>query len=216
MSAPRRILLVDDHPVVLHGIRALLSTERDLAICGAARNAAEALRLAAETRPEMIIVDISIEGPDGLELTKHLRCLDPKVPILIMSMHDESIYAERALRAGASGYIMKQEVSDRIVEAIRSILDGGTYFSDRIRDRLLRNSARRRRAASPLDTLSDRELEVLRLIGKGLRTQEIAQQLHLSVKTIETYRGHLKEKLRFVTAHELLHYAVRWVEAESS
>ena len=214
-TEPKRILLVDDHPIILHGIKALISTETDLTICGAARNTTEAIQLVEETCPHVVVVDISMEGPDGLELTKRLRAAQWGMPILIMSMHDEWLYAERALHAGANGYIMKQEVSDRIIEAIRAVLAGKLYFSEALRERLFGNRDKPSPHHSPLGNLSDRELEVLRMIGSGLGTQQIADQLHVSVKTIETHRGHLKEKLHLASGNELVRYAVRWFEDPS-
>ncbi len=214
LKAEKRILVVDDHPIVLHGIKALLSTEADLGVCGLARNTTEALQLVEQTRPHVVLVDISMEGPDGLELTKRLRAAHWQMPVLIMSMHDEWLYAERAMQAGANGYIMKQEVSDRIIEAIRTVLDGRLYFSESVRDRLFKNGTPPSAPTSLVGTLSDRELEVLRLIGSGLGTQQIADQLHVSVKTIETHRGHLKEKLRLASGNELVRYAVRWHDGQ--
>lgn len=215
-EATKRVLIVDDHPIILHGIQALLSTETDLSICGSASNTTEALRLVEQTRPHVLLVDISMEGPDGIEFTKRLRAAHWNMPVLIMSMHDEWLYAERALHAGANGYIMKQEVSDRIIDAIRTVLAGHPYFSDAVRARLSEEGQRVSGPPSLLETLSDRELEVLRLIGSGLGTQQIADQLHVSVKTIETHRGHLKEKLRLTSGNELVRYAVRWHDGQAT
>jgi DNA-binding NarL/FixJ family response regulator len=208
------ILLVDDHPIVRQGIRSLLAQAPDLEICAEAESAAEALSRIDKSHPDVAIVDISLVGTDGLELTKAIRARDKNLPILIMSMHDESLYAERALRAGANGYIMKQEVSDKIVGAIRRVLNGDIYVSDEIRQRILLGirSGHVDAAAAPVDRLSDRELEVFRLIGQGSGTRQIAEQLHLSVKTIETYRAHIKEKLNLDSATELVRFAVQWVE----
>lgn len=213
-SHPRRhgILIVDDHPIVRQGLAGLVNHEPDLQIIGEASDAAQAMTAVRTLKPELVIIDISLEGTDGLELTKSLKAQLPQLPILIMSMHDESIYAERALRAGANGYIMKQAVADKIVVAVRHILKGNIYLSEQAHQTILQGVAGRRAKAedSPLSRLSDRELEVLRLIGRGEGTRQIAQALHLSVKTIETYRAHLKDKLGLETATQLVRYAAQW------
>ena len=208
------VLLVDDHPIVRQGIGSLLAQVPDLRICAEAESAAEALSRIDEATPDVAIVDISLVGTDGLELTKAIRARDKDLPILIMSMHDESLYAERALRAGANGYIMKQEVSEKIVEALRRVLAGDIYVSDDVRQRILLGirTGNADAKSAPVDRLSDRELEVFRLIGQGSGTRQIAEQLHLSVKTIETYRAHIKEKLNLDSATELVRFAVQWVE----
>jgi len=212
------VLVVDDHPIVRQGIRSVLDHEPDLHVCGEAESARDALTAFQTARPDVAIIDISLKGADGLELTKSIRAQDKEMPILIISMHDEAIYAERVLRAGANGYVMKQEVSDRIVDAIRQVLRGNIYVSDPIRQRILMGirSGAGDEHVSPIERLSDRELEVFRLIGQGQGTREIAEQLHLSVKTIETYRAHIKEKLNLANATELVRYAVQWLEQESN
>jgi DNA-binding NarL/FixJ family response regulator len=173
-----------------------------------------ALRNISELKPDILIVDISLNGPDGLDLLKAIRSSDPNLPVLILSMHDESIYAERALRAGANGYIMKQEATERVLVALRRILNREIYVSDRVANQMLRQFVGGGGAAatkrSPLDELSDRELEVLRLIGEGQGTRQIADGLHLSIKTVETYQGHLKEKLGLKNSRELMQYAIQW------
>ena len=191
------ILVVDDHPIVRQGLRSLFETEADFHICGEADNARDALKQFEQSRPDVLVVDISLKGTDGLELTKSIRALDPEIPILIMSMHDEKLYAERAIRAGANGYIMKQQVSDNIVDAVRHVLRGDIYVSDEMRRRILLGVRGRptQDEESPIERLSDRELEVFRLLGSGHSTRQIAEELHLSVKTVETYRAHIKEKL---------------------
>ena len=166
-----------------------------------------------ETQPDVAIVDISLRGTDGLELTKAIREMEDAMPILIMSMHDEVLYAERALRAGANGYIMKDQVADNIVEAIRRVLRVDIYVSEGVRQRILRGVRGIKDKNKPsVDRLSDRELEVFRLLGEGLGTRQIAEQLNLSIKTIESYRAHMKEKLNLSSGTELVRYAVQWVE----
>lgn len=215
---PKGVLLVDDHPIVRQGIRSLLEHEADLRVSAEAESAAAALTALDNAKCDVAVIDISLVGADGLELTKSIRARDRNLPILIMSMHDESLYAERVLRAGANGYIMKEEVSDKIVEAIRLVLAGEIYVSDEVRQRILLGirSGGAETEAAPVERLSDRELEVFRLIGQGSGTRHIADQLHLSVKTIETYRAHIKEKLNLENATELVRYAVQWVEQESA
>jgi DNA-binding NarL/FixJ family response regulator len=209
----RKVFVVDDHPIVRAGLAQLINHEPDLRVCGDAEEMCAALQTIDALRPDILIVDISLNGPDGLDLLKTVRAKDPSLPVLILSMHDESIYAERALRAGANGYIMKQEGTDRVLVALRRILDREIYVSDRIANKMLRQFASAGGSAnlqrSPLEDLSDRELEVLRLIGEGHGTRQIAEQLHLSVKTVETYQGHLKEKLGLKNARELVQYAIQ-------
>ena len=211
VQTPRRLVVVDDHPIVRKGIQSLLAEEADLEICGEAESASEALGVIRKTHPHAIIVDISLKGTDGIELTKFVRAEFAKLPILIMSMHDETLYAERALRGGANGYIMKQEIADNVVNALRTVLKGEIYVSDGIRQTLLGRISGKIDAseASPLERLSDRELEVFRLIGQGHGTRQIAENLHLSVKTIETYRAHIKEKMNIDNATELVRQAVQ-------
>lgn len=208
----RRVFVVDDHPIVRSGLAQLINREADLAVCGEAETAREALDSMEELAPDIVVVDISLNGPDGLDLLKNIRARNANLPVLVLSMHDESIYAERALRAGANGYIMKQEGTDRVLVALRRILGGEVYVSSRIASKMLRHAVGRpvSESRTPVDNLSDRELEVLRLIGEGLGTRQIAGQLHLSIKTVETYQGHIKDKLGLKNARELVHYAVQW------
>ncbi len=212
----RHILVVDDHPLVRKGVRALLAQEPDLVVTAEASNRGETLESIRTQKIDLVILDISLEGSDGIEISKAIRAEYGALPILIVSMHDETLYAERALRAGANGYIMKDELADNIVKALRQVLEGKIYVSDNVRQKVLRDLTDRRAPiqSSPIERLSDRELEVFRRIGEGLGTREIAQQLHLSIKTIETYRAHIKEKLSLVTASELTRSAVSWVENE--
>ena len=216
-NTKHRVLIVDDHPIVRQGLRSLIDQEQDLHVCGEAGSAGEALKSLSAVKPDLLLVDISLKGPDGLELTKSIRALEPDLPILIVSMHDETLYAERVLRAGANGYIMKEEVAQNVVHAVRKVLSGDIYMSDRMRQKILRGVAGQRSntTSSAIERLSDRELEVFRLIGQGHGTRKIAEELHLSVKTIETYRAHIKEKLGLSNATELVRQAVQWVEQQS-
>ena len=214
-----KVLIVDDHPIIRSGLTQLIDREPDLAVCGEAQEMHTALRAIDSLKPDILIVDISLNGPDGLDLLKNIRARDPHLPVLILSMHDESIYAERALRAGANGYIMKQEATDRVLIAVRRILKHEIYVSDRVANKMLSQLVGAGSGAanrSPMDGLSDRELEVLRLIGEGHSTREIAEDLHLSVKTVETYQGHLKEKLRLRNSRELMQFAVQWAVRSDS
>jgi len=217
MSDSSRIIIVDDHPIVRFGIRALLESELDFEICAEAESAGQAITAMEDTNPDLMVIDISIKGTDGLELTKAIRALNETIPILIVSMHEESIYAERALRAGANGYIMKEHMAEKIVEGMRRILKGDIFVSEEIKYRVLFSlrGAKGVVSKAPIDCLSDRELEVFRNIGEGIGTRNIAEKLHLSIKTIETYRSHIKEKLNLDTAPELVRYAVQWVENNS-
>lgn len=208
----RRVLVVDDHPVVRQGLALLINREPDLVVCGEAEEAKAALDAIATLQPDIVIVDISLNGPDGIELVKTIRARAAGLPVLVLSMHDELIYADRALRAGANGYIMKQEAIDRVLIAIRRILKGQVYLSDRAAGRLVEHYVRGAPGAphSPVADLSDRELEVFRLIGQGHSTRQIAEDLHLSVKTVETYQAHIKEKLSLRSARELVQHAIEW------
>ena len=209
------VLLVDDHPIVRQGLTQLINQEPDLAVCGHAADANSAFHAIATYRPDIVILDISLDGPDGLSVLKDIRLSDAALPVLILSMHDESLYAERALRAGANGYIMKQEATERVLEAIRRIRGGEVYVSDRIAKRLLRQVVSSPAPGkSPMEALTDRELAVFRLIGKGRGTREIADELHVSVKTVETYQAHIKEKLSLKNARELVQHAFQWVTRE--
>jgi DNA-binding NarL/FixJ family response regulator len=213
----RRIFIVDDHPIVRHGMKVLIDQEPDLATCGEAEDGRKALADIRSIRPDLLIIDISLAGMDGLELVKHVHSFEPTIPVLIVSMHDETLYAERALRAGARGYVMKQEPTERILLAIRRVLAGETYVSDKMASIMLNEFLGGASAVrSPLERLSDRELEVFRLIGKGLGTRQIAEKLHLSIKTIESYRAHIKEKLRLKDGAQLVQQAVHWLHGETN
>jgi DNA-binding NarL/FixJ family response regulator len=209
------VLLVDDHPIVRQGLTQLIDQEPDLGVCGHAENANGALHAIATNRPDIVILDISLDGRDGLEVLKDIRMSDAALPVLVLSMHDESLYAERALRAGANGYIMKQEATERVLHAIRRIRGGEVYVSDRMAKRLLKQIVSSPVAGkSPMEALTDRELAVFRLIGKGRGTREIADDLHVSVKTVESYQAHIKEKLSLKNARELVQHAFQWVTRE--
>ncbi|MGH7869082.1 MAG: response regulator transcription factor [Candidatus Dormibacteraceae bacterium] len=213
-SGKRKILVIDDHPIVRSGLTQLINREPDLAVCGDCEEMHAALSLIDDLKPDVLIVDISLNGPDGLDLLKTIRSKDPSLPVLILSMHDETIYAERALRAGANGYIMKQEATEKMLIALRRILKHEIYVSDRVASKMLQRLVRGGPSRSPVDGLSDRELEVLRLIGEGQGTRQIADSLHLSVKTIESYQAHLKERLGLKGSRELVQYAIEWAMRE--
>lgn len=213
MTKPTRVFLVDDHPIVRQGLARLLSHEADLEVCGEAGDVASAIQAVNELRPDVVVADLSLQEGSGIDLIKTLRTQTPDIPVLVLTMHEESFYAERALRAGARGYLTKQEASEKILTAIRQVVHGDLYVSDRLSPKLLqRLITGAPNTDDPLvSRLSDRELQVFLFIGEGRGTQEIADQLHLSVKTIETYRANLKEKLDLRDARELVQYAIRWV-----
>jgi DNA-binding NarL/FixJ family response regulator len=212
-KVPRRLLLVDDHPIVRLGIRQMIAAESGLAICGETDSPEEALRIAEASNPDIAIVDLSLGQGAGLELIRRLRSSAPNLPILVLSMHDETLFAERALRAGARGYIMKQEAINGLIEAIRQVLSGRVYVSERMSQNLLERIGHE--GLSPggrLGNLTDRELEVFDLIGHGLATTEIADRLNVSVKTIETYRANIKTKLNLRDGVDLIRFAATWTE----
>ena len=218
-SKKHRVLLVDDHPIVRHGLGLLIDQEEDLAVCGETDSAVETLDKIKEMAPEVAVVDISLRGSSGLELSKALKEQYPEIPVLILSMHDESLFAERALRSGARGYVMKQESADTVLRAIRKVLDGGVYLSEHISSKMLKefvDGSQPENEKYGIESLSDRELEVFEHIGRGLSTRKIADRLKLSVKTIETHRAHVKQKLKLDNATELVHRAFHWVESGAS
>ena len=210
------ILLVDDHPMMREGLRALISRERDLIVCGEAETASQALDAVAKLKPDLVLADITLPGPNGIELIKDICALQQGMLILVISMHDETLYAERVLRAGARGYIMKQESRPTMMQAIRQVLARRIYLSDKMSARILEYVAGRRTEASPIERLSDREWEVFQLIGRGKSTVQIADELHLSTKTVEAHRAHVKEKLDLRTMTELISFASRWVETQDA
>ncbi|MEN6616440.1 MAG: response regulator transcription factor [Syntrophorhabdus sp.] len=211
----RKILIVDDHPILRKGLALVINQELDLAVCAEAENAQQAIESIEKDIPDMAIVDISLPGIDGIELIKELRMRHKDIPVLVVSMHDETLYAERSLRAGARGYIMKQEALDKLLIAIRKVLDGEIFVSERITTKMLEKFVSVEgvnQATSPIDLLSNRELTVFRLIGQGNKTRQIAERLHLSIKTVESYRAHIKEKLKLNDGTDLLKYAIQWVQ----
>jgi len=212
VAAKKRILVVDDHPIVRQGLALLINREADLVVCGEAEDAMAAMHVLASAKPDVLIVDLSLNGPDGLDLLKNIRSVHSTLPVLILSMHDELIYAERALRAGANGYIMKQVATEKVLVAVRRILTGEVYVSDRIANRMLKHyiTGSGTPGNSSIADLSDRELEVFRLIGEGHGTRQIAEELHLSIKTVESYQAHIKDKLSLRSARELMQHAIRW------
>jgi len=215
----RQVMLVDDHPIVRHGLSMLINEEEDMVVCGECSSAAETLKQIGVSKPDVILVDVSLQGSSGIDLTKSIKEIHPHLPILILSMHDEALYAERALRAGARGYVMKQEAAETVLKAIRTVLKGDIYLSERLSSKVLKELVDGP-AADPerfgVERLSDRELEVFELIGRGYATRRIADALHLSVKTIETHRAHIKQKLKLGSATELVHHAFLWIEAGAS
>lgn len=213
-----RILLVDDHPLMRKGLALTLGAESDFEVVGQASDAEEALDHFDALAPDLVLVDVSLPGMNGLELVKHLVARDEHVKALVVSRHDEALYAERAVRAGAKGYVSKLEADNEIVKAIRYVLRGGIYLSDELKDKMLFGAAVGRKDAmqSPLEVLSDRELEVFEMTGRGLPTKDIADRLHLSVKTVESYRARIKTKLSLESGTELMQHAVRWVEGEGA
>lgn len=216
-TAKYRILIVDDHPLFRHGIADLINAEPDLEVCGEADNAPSALEGIRHLSPDLATIDISLRGANGIELLKSIKAEHPKLPLLVLSMHDESLYALRSLRAGARGYIMKQEALDRVMSAIRQVLHGELYVSPSMSGRMIEEFVQGGTGSggcSIADKLTDRELEILQLIGQGHGVQQIARELNLSAKTVETHRAHIKEKLNFQTARELARFAVQWVDQQ--
>ncbi len=211
-----KIIIVDDHPIIRQGLAELINNEPDLIVCGQAEDAHEALVKIKESEPDMVIVDISLKETSGMELIKDIKVQYPNLPVLVLSMHDEALYAERMLRAGAKGYVMKAEATEKVIVAIRKILSGQIYVSDKMAAKMVRKlvGGGPDTGVSAIERLSDRELEVFRLIGQGYGTRQIAERLHLSIKTIETYREHIKEKLNLADASELLQYAIQWTHSK--
>jgi len=210
-EAKRRILLVDDHPLTRHGMAQLIGQQPDLVVCGEAGSAEQALQSVQALRPHLVLVDVTLPGKPGLELIKDVTTLHTEVLVLVVSMHDESLYAERALRAGARGYLMKSAGGEELVKAIRQVLSGQVYVSPEFSARILDSlSGGARKTRGVLSALSDREFEVFQLVGEGLTTHEMASRLHISGKTVETHRLHIREKLALTTPQQLTKYAVRW------
>ena len=216
--AVKRVLIVDDHPMMRQGLAQLIDNEPDLKVIAEADTGGQGLDLVVNEKLDLALIDISLPDKNGLELIKDIRSVKPEMPILIVSMHDEVLYAERVLRAGARGYIMKQEGGKKLLQAIRQVLTGQIYVSEKMSARILETFSgnRQDQSASPVARLSDREFEVFQLIGQGKGTKEIAQHLNLSVKTVEVHRAKIKEKLSLLTATDLVRYAVRWAEAQGA
>ncbi|ATC63047.1 DNA-binding response regulator [Nibricoccus aquaticus] len=214
MSAKTRIFIVDDHPLLRRGLAELINREPDMVFCGEAEDSPSALKMISQIKPDLVIVDISLKGYNGIELIKNIKAFDSKIQILVLSMHDESIYAMRVLKAGAKAYVMKQEVVDKVMEAVRRIRAGKVFVSERVASRMLDQVVVGGDPApdSPVDLLSDRELEIVNMIGSGLPTREIAGKLHISIKTVESHRARIKEKLNLQNAIQLVQFCVRWVE----
>ena len=212
----KKLLIVDDHPMMRQGLTLLVNYEPDLTVCGEAETAHQALAAVGTLKPDLVLADITMPGKNGLEFIKDIQAMHPGTAVLVVSMHDEAIYAERVLRAGGRGYIMKQEGGKKLMHAIRRVLAGEIYVSEKMSAKILEIFSGRRATSnqSPVEQLTDREFEVFQLIGRGKGTREIAGLLHLSVKTIEVHRLHIKEKLKLATAPELIRHAVCWVEAE--
>lgn len=213
-----KVLIVDDHPVLRQGLKLLINQERDLTVCGEAEDAEQALQAIKTLKPNLAIVDLSLKKASGIELIKEIKNLYPRLITLVLSIHDESFYAERALRAGAKGYIMKQEGTETIVKAVHQVLKGEIYLSEGMSKKLLQTAfaGERMGGASSPQQLTDRELEVLRLVGKGFSTQEIADQIYLSVKTIETHHKNIREKLHLDSSLKLRQYAIQWLQSEET
>jgi DNA-binding NarL/FixJ family response regulator len=214
----RRVLIVDDHPIVRQGLRRIMENEDDLTVCGEAETARDARTAIKELNPDVMIADISLKLSDGIELVRDVRAHYPHLPILVLSMHDESIYAERMLSAGANGYIMKQAASEQFLISLRRVLDGGIYVSEAVGNNMIQKFAAGGSyiSANPIDRLSNRELQILHMIGKGMSTRETAESLNLSIKTVESHRQRIKRKLNLHTGTQLVQYAVNWFTGRES
>lgn len=214
-AGKRRVAIVDDHTMMREGLKQLVASEPDLECCGTASNTAEALALVETSRPDLLTVDITLPGRNGLELIKDVLAIAPGLPVLVISMHDETLYAQRVLKAGAKGYVMKEADRTTLLHAIRRVLEGGIYVSPAMSAQILEAFSGRNpnRAVEGVHRLSDREFEVFQLIGEGQSTQQIADTLHISVKTVEVHRAHIREKLRLEDGAAVLRYAVRWAES---
>jgi DNA-binding NarL/FixJ family response regulator len=212
-----KVFLVDDHPLVREHLTALLQREADLEVCGEAGDAPTALALISRQSPDLVILDISLKQSNGLELIKDLKQMWPELPVLVLSMHDEMLYAERSLRAGALGYITKEEATVSVLSAVRKVLGGQVYLSERMAERMMKRmvSGAKDELGSPLEVLTDRELEVFQMLGRGLGTRQIAEELRLGIKTVESYRARIKEKLQLKDGNQLLQHAIQWVQNET-
>jgi len=212
----KRVVLIDDHPIMRHGLAQLVRTEAGLDVCGEAGSAREGLEVVGRLKPDLAIIDLTLPDKNGLELVKDIRAMHPATQCLVLSMHDEALYGERSLRAGARGYVMKEEAADHLISAIQKVLGGGLYVSETLNARMLEQVAGSSRARTTgMDSLTDRELEILELIGKGVATKNIATQLSISARTVEAHRAHIKEKLGVTDGAALVRHAVQWVETRA-
>lgn len=219
MTKPKsKVVLIDDHPLVREWLSNLIHQQPDLAVCGEAESAPAAMEVIAASKPDVAIVDISLKGSSGIELIKDIKAAHPRVAVIVLSMHDERLYAERALRAGARGYIMKRETTKKVIACIRRVLEGKLYVSDQLASLLAEKfvDGSAMSVQSPVEQLSDRELEVFQMLGEGQETRQIAESLHVSMKTVQAYCARIKEKLRLANATELLREAIRWNDSRAS
>jgi DNA-binding NarL/FixJ family response regulator len=214
-NARRSVLLVDDHPMLRAGLAGVINQQPDLRVCGEAASVDEALALLPRCSPDLVITDMSLPGRGGLDLIRELKLRQPDLPVLVITMQDETFHAERTLRAGARGYLMKEAGAEKMLEAIRQVLAGQVHVSERMSAKILDLFSGRRAHGSPIEKLTDREFEVFQLIGLGRTTRAIAEELGLSSKTVDVHRGHIKEKLALPDATSLVHHAIRWVETQS-
>ena len=215
MQTKTKILLVDDHPLVREWLTNLINEEPDFEVCGNASNTREAIGLIGTLLPRIVVVDISMEGGSGLELIKDIKAVHPKVDMIVLSMHDEMLYAERAMRAGAAGYIMKREATEKVLDAIRTVLQGGLYFSNAINAMLAQKLVQGvGDQPTAIGSLSDRELEVFQLLGRGQSTRQISEQMNVGFKTVHAYCARIKEKLNLANINELVFHAIRWHESQ--
>ncbi len=217
-KAKIRVLLVDDHPILRKGLAQLINLEPDMVVCGEAEDGPKAFEAAGTLNPDVAVIDVSLKGSNGIELIKNLKARYPDLPTLMLSMYDESLYAERALRAGSLGYIMKEEAIEQVLVAIRRVLTGEIFLSDKMKAKMLQQLAtgRTKQVLSPIEALTDRELEVFRMIGEGKSTRQIATDLHLSVRTVEAYREYIKAKLTLKNSTELVQHAFHWVHQKAA
>lgn len=211
----KRLLLIDDHPIMRHGLAQLIRAEDGLDVCGEAGNARDGLAAMEKLKPDLVVIDLTLPDKNGLELLKDIQALYPGTLCLVLSMHDETMYGERALRAGARGYIMKEAAADHLITAARKVLAGGIYVSDSMTSRMMEQVIGHRAKAASLESLTDRELEVLEMIGQGVATKHIAERLCISVRTVEAHRAHIKDKLAITEGAALVRYAVQWVEGRT-
>ena len=214
-NSPRRVFLVDDHPLVREWLTNLIHQQKDLTVCGEAEEAPAALRAIERLQPDAAVVDVTLANGSGIELVKDLKRVAPKVAVVVLSMHDETLYAERALRAGARGYVMKRETTRKVIAALREVLEGRLYVSEEFRASLTEKFIEGKTGGSSVDQLSDRELEVFRQLGQGHETRRIAESLGISIKTVQVYCARIKEKLSLANATELLREAMRWWESQN-